>query len=69
MFYGDKLLTTSNPQAEKDRRLIDRLGMHCATEADLSADASAPGARAGAAAPTAAAGADSASAGACGHCH
>ena len=38
MFYGDKLLTTSNPQAEKDRKLIDRLGMHCATEAELSAD-------------------------------
>jgi biotin synthase len=36
MFYGDKLLTTSNPQAEKDRALLDRLGMHCATEAELS---------------------------------
>jgi len=36
MFYGDKLLTTSNPQAEKDRALLDRLGMHCATEAQLS---------------------------------
>ena len=36
MFYGDKLLTTSNPQAEKDRQLIERLGMHCATEAQLS---------------------------------
>nr|WP_233218199.1 biotin synthase BioB [Roseateles chitinivorans] len=41
MFYGDKLLTTSNPQAEKDRQLIQRLGMHCATEAELSADAEA----------------------------
>ena len=37
MFYGDKLLTTSNPQAAKDRALLDRLGMSCASEADLSA--------------------------------
>ena len=37
MFYGDKLLTTSNPQAEKDRALLERLGMHCASEAELSA--------------------------------
>ena len=36
MFYGDRLLTTSNPQAEKDRNLLDRLGMRCATEADLA---------------------------------
>lgn len=36
MFYGDKLLTTSNPQAEKDRQLIQRLGMHCASEAELA---------------------------------
>ena len=35
MFYGDKLLTTSNPQAEKDRALLDRLGMRCATEEEL----------------------------------
>lgn len=35
MFYGDKLLTTSNPQAAKDRALLDRLGMRCASEADL----------------------------------
>ncbi|MET0517613.1 MAG: biotin synthase BioB [Burkholderiaceae bacterium] len=39
MFYGDKLLTTSNPQAAKDRALLDRLGMHCATEAELSSPA------------------------------
>jgi biotin synthase len=25
IFYGDRLLTTSNPQAEKDRRLFERL--------------------------------------------
>ena len=36
MFYGDKLLTTSNPQAEKDRALLDRLGMRCSTESDLT---------------------------------
>jgi biotin synthase len=27
IFYGDRLLTTSNPQAERDRALIARLGM------------------------------------------
>jgi len=27
IFYGDKLLTTSNPQAERDRALFERLGM------------------------------------------
>ncbi|MFN4116581.1 MAG: biotin synthase BioB [Inhella sp.] len=27
IFYGDKLLTTGNPQAEKDRALLERLGM------------------------------------------
>ncbi len=27
IFYGDKLLTTSNPQAERDRALFDRLGL------------------------------------------
>ena len=36
MFYGDKLLTTSNPQAEKDRALLARLGMRCSTEAQLA---------------------------------
>ncbi|MEJ6000778.1 biotin synthase BioB [Paucibacter soli] len=36
MFYGDKLLTTANPQAAKDRALLERLGMHCASEAELS---------------------------------
>ncbi|MDC8771840.1 biotin synthase BioB [Roseateles albus] len=41
MFYGDKLLTTSNPQAEKDRALLDRLGMRCATEEELVPQAAA----------------------------
>ena len=27
IFYGDKLLTTSNPQAARDRRLFERLGL------------------------------------------
>ncbi|MEW6314261.1 MAG: biotin synthase BioB [Pseudomonadota bacterium] len=28
IFYGDKLLTTANPQAEQDRALLGRLGMY-----------------------------------------
>jgi biotin synthase len=28
IFYGDKLLTTANPQAGQDRALLDRLGMY-----------------------------------------
>ncbi|MDW5376861.1 biotin synthase BioB [Halomonas sp. HP20-15] len=28
IFYGDKLLTTENPQAERDRALFARLGLH-----------------------------------------
>jgi biotin synthase len=31
IFYGDKLLTTSNPQAERDRALFDRLGIRSAS--------------------------------------
>ncbi|RLK48302.1 biotin synthase [Alkalispirillum mobile] len=27
IFYGDKLLTTGNPEADADRQLLDRLGM------------------------------------------
>ena len=27
IFYGDKLLTTANPQADKDMRLFSRLGI------------------------------------------
>ena len=27
IFYGDKLLSTRNPQAERDRRLFERLGL------------------------------------------
>ncbi len=28
IFYGDKLLTTGNPEAERDRALLDKLGIH-----------------------------------------
>ena len=28
IFYGEKLLTTGNPEAERDRALMDKLGMY-----------------------------------------
>ncbi len=28
IFYGERLLTTGNPQTERDRALLERLGMH-----------------------------------------
>jgi len=28
IFYGEKLLTTGNPEAERDRALLDKLGIH-----------------------------------------
>lgn len=28
IFYGDKLLTTGNPQTDQDRQLLDKLGLH-----------------------------------------
>jgi len=28
IFYGDKLLTTGNPEAERDRALLEKLGLH-----------------------------------------
>jgi biotin synthase len=28
IFYGDKLLTTGNPEAERDKTLFDKLGLH-----------------------------------------
>ena len=31
IFYGDKLLTTSNPQAVRDRALLERLGLKTRT--------------------------------------
>jgi biotin synthase len=28
IFYGDKLLTTGNPESDRDRALLDKLGLH-----------------------------------------
>ncbi len=39
IFYGDKLLTTANPQNEKDRALMQRLGLSAATVAASEAPA------------------------------
>jgi biotin synthase len=36
IFYGEKLLTTGNPDVEHDRRLLERLGLK--TEASPSSD-------------------------------
>ena len=32
MFYGEQLLTTGNPEMERDRALLDKLGMYSLTE-------------------------------------
>lgn len=37
MFYGDVLLTTGNPRAEADRKLLARLGMWASEASQLSA--------------------------------
>jgi len=39
MFYGERLLTTDNPEADRDRDLFERLGLHMSThqEAELQA--------------------------------
>ena len=39
MFYGDRLLTTDNPEADRDRVLFDRLGLNMSAhqEAELAA--------------------------------
>lgn len=34
IFYGDKLLTTGNPEVEEDRALLTRLGMHARSPVD-----------------------------------
>ncbi len=39
IFYGEKLLTTSNPEAEADRLLFKRLGIHPRQESDTTLDA------------------------------
>jgi biotin synthase len=33
IFYGDKLLTTGNPEVEEDRALLDKLGLHARSSA------------------------------------
>ncbi|CAH2806345.1 MAG: Biotin synthase (EC [uncultured Caballeronia sp.] len=38
IFYGDQLLTTSNPQAEADRKLIERLDMRAETAQNVSVE-------------------------------
>jgi biotin synthase len=38
IFYGDRLLTTGNPQAESDLRLFDRLGLEPSTSDGLRVD-------------------------------
>jgi len=37
IFYGDKLLTTGNPEAEADRELLAKLGLRTRAEADATA--------------------------------
>jgi biotin synthase len=37
LFYGDKLLTTGNPEAERDRVLLDRLGLHMSGQGEPAA--------------------------------
>lgn len=37
IFYGDKLLTTENPEQDHDRQLLARLGMHAEPQAGVSA--------------------------------
>ncbi|MDR2991983.1 MAG: hypothetical protein LBU72_08720, partial [Burkholderiaceae bacterium] len=38
IFYGDTLLTTSNPQAAADRALLARLGIRAEAAPDLAAE-------------------------------
>jgi biotin synthase len=40
IFYGDQLLTTSNPQAEADRKLLARLGMRAEAAQQMPREAS-----------------------------
>ncbi|KVT59712.1 biotin synthase BioB [Burkholderia ubonensis] len=39
MFYGDQLLTTSNPQTQRDRALFERLGIRASQANALGTDA------------------------------
>lgn len=36
IFYGEKLLTTPNPEADKDQQLFERLGLHALQHEDYS---------------------------------
>jgi len=40
IFYGDQLLTTSNPQAEADRKLLERLGIRAEAAQQMPLDQS-----------------------------
>jgi biotin synthase len=42
IFYGDTLLTTSNPQAAADRALLARLGIHAEAAPDLVTEQAGP---------------------------
>ena len=46
IFYGDRLLTTTNPQAQRDRRLFERLGLKPQGERPEVKDAEVTGAEA-----------------------
>lgn len=37
MFYGERLLTTDNPEADADRKLFERLGLHFEETRELQA--------------------------------
>lgn len=37
IFYGEQLLTTPNPEADRDRQLLERLGMRAGHQADTDA--------------------------------
>jgi biotin synthase len=37
MFYGERLLTTDNPDADADRKLFERLGLHFEETRELQA--------------------------------
>jgi len=40
IFYGDQLLTTSNPQAEADRKLLERLGIRAEAAQQMPVESS-----------------------------
>jgi len=42
IFYGDQLLTTGNPDVERDRALMDKLGMYPLQKTDHHCDAEMP---------------------------